>query len=81
MSTCEALLQKARNNPGGLRFAELCSLAECFGWEFDRVRGSHRIYKRRGHIQAMNFQDFKGFAKAYQVKQLIRAIDSLPSTE
>jgi hypothetical protein len=81
MSTCEALLEKARNNPGGLRFAELCSLAECFGWVFNRVRGSHHIYKRSAHIQAMNFQDFKGFAKAYQVKQLIRAIDSLPSTE
>lgn len=79
MSSCEALLAKARNNPGGLRFAELCSLAECYGWMLDRSRGSHRIYKRSGHIQAMNVQDFKGFAKAYQVRQLLRAIDSLPT--
>lgn len=78
MSKCEALLAKARNNPSGLRFAELCALAECFGWTLDRTRGSHCVYKRVGIMQAMNFQNFNGTAKPYQVNQLLRAIESLP---
>lgn len=77
MPTCQALLAKARSNPVGLRFSELCDLAECYGWQFDRSRGSHRIYKRAGVMLAMNFQDVRGFAKAYQVRQLLRAIDAL----
>jgi predicted RNA binding protein YcfA (HicA-like mRNA interferase family) len=78
MSKCEVLLAKAQNNPSGLRFGELCALAECFGWALDRRRGSHCVYKRVGEMRAMVFQNLKGSAKPYQVNQLLRAIDSLP---
>ncbi|MCC7002001.1 MAG: type II toxin-antitoxin system HicA family toxin [Gemmatimonadaceae bacterium] len=78
MSKCEALRAKAQNNPNGLRFTELCALAECFGWVLDRTRGSHCVYKRAGEMRAMVFQNFKGSAKPYQVNQLLKAIDSLP---
>lgn len=72
---CDKLLTQARNNPRGLRFSELCGLAECFGWVHARTRGSHRVYKLREHT--MSFQDANGFAKPYQVRQLLEAIDSL----
>jgi len=81
MKSCTELLAKARANPSGLRFAELCALAECFGWIFDRGLGSHRIYKRPRNFTAMNFQDFGGTAKPYQVRQLLRAIDALTFDE
>ncbi|MBX9928485.1 MAG: type II toxin-antitoxin system HicA family toxin [Gemmatimonadaceae bacterium] len=77
MSDCDDLLSKARNNPQGVRFSDICALATCFGWVFDRASGSHHIYKKAGHRIAMNFQDVRGMAKPYQVRQLLRAIDSL----
>ncbi len=81
MPRCQDLLAKAYNNPRGLRFAELCSLAECFGWMLSRSRGSHRIHTKLGHRIAMSFQDARGAAKPYQVRQLLRAIESLDSEE
>ena len=77
MPPCEDLLAKAKANPKGVRFTDLCALATCYGWVFDRRGGSHHIYKRTGHSQLMNFQEDNGKAKAYQVRQLIRAIEAL----
>jgi hypothetical protein len=77
MPDCHKLLEGARNTPAGLRFSQLCELAECFGWVRARQRGAHVIYKRPGAMQLMNFQDDNGKAKAYQVRQLLTAIDEL----
>ncbi len=77
MGRCEKLLDTARNDPGSLRFTEVCYLAECFGFEFARQDGSHVMYKYPGYREVMNFQDVKGEAKKYQVKQLLRALEEL----
>ena len=77
MVKCEEYLAVARNNPRGLSFAQLCTLAECYGFEYSRTKGSHQIFKRPGFMSIMNFQDVGGKAKAYQVKQLLSAIDEL----
>lgn len=77
MASCKERLERARANPRGVRFSDLCALATCHGWVFDRLAGSHRIYKRIGHARLMNFQDHDGMAIAYQVRQLLRAIDAL----
>jgi hypothetical protein len=78
MADCGRLLEAARANPAGIRFAEMCALAECFGWTFSRQAGSHRLYKRKGDQALMNFQeDRNGRAKAYQVRQLVAAIDEI----
>lgn len=77
MLTCADRLARARANPRGVRFADLCALATCHGWLFDRQAASHRIYKRVGHARLMNFQNHAGMAIPYQVRQLIRAIDAI----
>jgi hypothetical protein len=77
MGRCETLLENALNNPAGLRFTELCGLAECFGFARSRQRGSHIIYKRPGYARAMSFQDVGGMAKPYQVRQLLNALREL----
>jgi hypothetical protein len=77
MADCDELLRTARANPAGVRFRDLRALAECHGWIFARQNGSHTIYKRPGERRLMTFQDCGGMAKAYQVRQLIDAIDSL----
>jgi hypothetical protein len=78
MGKCPDLLDAARRAPLGVKFADLCKLAECYGWEFKRQRGSHRLYKRTGVMNMMSFQESKnGMAKPYQMRQLIDAIDQL----
>ena len=76
MAKCEKLLSKARNSPDNLRFNELCSLAVCYGWVFQRQSGSHRIYMHPNGI-VMNFQPRNGKAKPTQVRQLLDAIEDL----
>ena len=76
MSRCAELLEKAKQNPAGLRFAELCKLAECHGWVFARQKGAHRLYVRPATQRPMNFQEGeKGTSKTYQVRQLLAWIE------
>ena len=52
------LIVSARANPGGLRFSDLCRLAEAFGFVLQRQKGSHQVYTHEGIRQIMNFQNF-----------------------
>jgi len=81
MGSREKLLQKAYSTPDGLRFDELVRLAEQHGFEFDRQKGSHKFYVHATTGKTLNFQDRKGKAKAYQVKQCLRAIEEIHGTE
>ncbi len=78
MARCDKIARKARRSPKSLKFAELCYLAECYGFAFERRSGSHRIYKHPTYPRLMNFQPRKdGSAKGYQVQLLLEAIDAL----
>jgi hypothetical protein len=77
MAKCEQLLDKALGNPKGMRYVELTALAECYDFEFRRQRGSHAIYTRKGLMRPMNFQDWNGMAKPYQIRQLLDALREL----
>ncbi len=81
MDKCDKLLQKAKNSPNNFSFTEICRLAECYGFEFQRQSASHVIYEHPSlnieQNRLLNFQNFKGKAKPYQVKQLLRAISFL----
>ncbi len=71
------LLAKARNTPGSLSFNELCHLAEGFGFVQVRQKGSHVAFQRKGLSRPMIFQNRRGSAVAYQVKQLLGALSEL----
>lgn len=75
MSKIEKLLGKARSNPQKFRFAEVCRLAEAFGFMHRAGRGSHRVYTKKGVDYLLNFQNVGGMAKPYQVRQLLRVVD------
>ncbi len=81
MSKCDKLLEKANNSPNNFSFTEICQLAECYGFIFQRQSASHIIYEhptlRIEQNRLLNFQNFKGKAKPYQVKQLLKAISYL----
>lgn len=72
------LLAEMRQNPKGVRFADAQKVAEAFFGE-PRTVGSHCVYKTpwpgdpRINLQKAN----DGKAKAYQIKQLLAAIDLL----
>jgi hypothetical protein len=70
------LLEKALNSPQNLRFAEALKLAEAFGFQVARVRGSHHILKRTGVPELLNFQNDGGKAKSYQVRQMIEIVET-----
>jgi hypothetical protein len=77
MNQQEKLLRKARKDHKSLSFDELCQLAQYYGFTLQRTKGSHHIYKRKGYAPLLNFQEVRGEAKPYQVKQLLRALGEL----
>ena len=66
-----------RDNPKDVRFRNLRRVCESYFGKA-RVAGSHCVYKTpwRGDPR-INIQNDHGKAKAYQVRQVLRAIDKL----
>ncbi len=78
MATITYLIARMRENPGGVRFADLCKICEYYFGQARQTSGSHRIYKTPWiGDPRVNIQDSKGYAKAYQVKQVLKAIERL----
>lgn len=78
MATIEDILAQMRENPKGVRFADVCRVCKQYFGEARQGSSSHRIYKTpwQGDPR-VNIQNAKGKAKAYQVKQVLRAIERL----
>ncbi|MGH9154665.1 MAG: type II toxin-antitoxin system HicA family toxin [Acidimicrobiales bacterium] len=58
-----------------VRFADAQRLTEALGFELDRVRGSHHIYRHPGIGQRINLQARGGQAKPYQLRQLLDLVE------
>jgi hypothetical protein len=73
----EQIVEQMRDNPKNVRFADLCKVCENYFGE-PRTKGSHHIYKIpwQGDPR-INIQNDNGKGKAYQVRQVLRAIDKL----
>ena len=74
------LLQKALTKPAAVKFREVCRLAEAYGYRLDRISGSHHIYEHSGTKRPLNFQNVRGMAKAYKVRQLLRDVEEFNLT-
>ena len=67
-----------QRNPKGVRFQDLCKVCESYFGEARQTGSSHRIYKTPWlGDPRVNIQNDKGMAKAYQVKQVLKAIERL----
>ena len=75
MTRRQKLIEKIQNNPAGVRFQEICRLAEQLGFIKRGGKGSHIVYEKDGVEEILTFQDRKGMAKPYQVKQLLTVIE------
>jgi predicted RNA binding protein YcfA (HicA-like mRNA interferase family) len=69
------LLRKVLASPANIRFAELTTLAEGFGFKLGRINGSHHIYTHSSLPEIINLQNVVGKAKPYQVRQLLRLVE------
>lgn len=69
------IYEKFKGNPANVSFDDICKAAELFGFRFRGGKGSHKIFVRTGIKEMLNFQEVKGKAKSYQVKQFIKIIE------
>lgn len=72
------LVDEMKRNPKGVRFQDLCKVCDHYFGEARQSGSSHRVYKTpwQGDPR-VNIQSDKGKAKAYQVKQVLKAIERL----
>jgi len=78
MPQIEDLVARMRANPTGIRFAEAIRVCDHFFGQPTGSGTSHRVYRMPwAGDPRVNIQSDHGFAKAYQIRQIIRAIDRL----
>ena len=81
MTSVARIVARMKRNPKGVRFGDLCRVCEFYFGEPRQSRSSHRVYRTPwpGNPR-VNVQDDKGYAKAYQVRQVLFAIEKLSRT-
>ena len=82
MNRMEEILAGMRKNPKGIRFGDLCKVCDFFFGQSRQQGTSHRVYKTPwAGDPRVNIQNDKGTAKAYQVRQVLKAIERLESQD
>ena len=72
------LIAEMKHNPRGIRFQDLCKVCDHYFGAARQTGSSHRVYKTPWiGDPRVNIQNDKGMAKAYQVKQVLKAIERL----
>ncbi len=78
MAAIADLVAQMRHNPKGIRFNELCKVCDYYFGKPRQSGSSHRVYKTPWPGDPrVNIQNEQGKAKAYQVRQVLKAIDRL----
>lgn len=78
MAKIEDILQQMNKNPSDVRFSDLSKVCAYYFGRPRQKDGSHHVYKTpwQGDPR-INIQNHNGKAKAYQVKQVLLAIEKL----
>jgi hypothetical protein len=78
MKDIKQKIVEIKNNPKDVKFSDLCKVCEYYFGKPRQTGTSHRVYKTpwQGDPR-VNIQNLKGKAKAYQVKQVLKAIERL----
>lgn len=69
------LLEKALTGPKSMRFNEMVTLVEAFGFRLSRVSGSHHIFAHPQVRELVNLQNVDGQAKPYQIRQFLQLVE------
>jgi hypothetical protein len=78
MSRIEEILAQMKRNPKDVRFRDLCKVCDHYFGKARQGGSSHRVYRTpwQGDPR-VNIQSKKGKARAYQVRQVLKAIERL----
>ena len=78
MKQIAKIVNQMKRSPTNIRFDDLCKVCDYFFGEARQVSSSHRVYKTpwQGDPR-INIQNDNGKAKAYQVRQVLDAINRL----
>ena len=69
------LLKKALAGSKDIRFSDMVSLVQAFGFVLSRTRGSHHIFIHPEVPELVNLQEVSGYAKPYQIRQFLRLVE------
>lgn len=69
------LLKKIIAGKKNTKFSDFKRLAEAYGFELNRISGSHHIFIHPDIPVPLNIQEKKGKAKAYQINQFLSIIE------
>jgi predicted RNA binding protein YcfA (HicA-like mRNA interferase family) len=58
-----------------VRFQDMKSLLEGFGFQLVRIEGSHHVFTHPTIQELVNLQEVRGEAKPYQIRQFLRIIE------
>ena len=78
MAGVDDIVGQMRKNPKGIRFTDACRVCDHYFGQPRQKGSSHRVYKTpwQGDPR-VNIQNARGKAKAYQVKQVLKAVRRL----
>jgi hypothetical protein len=78
MSDIKKIIAQMKQSPANVRFADLCKVCEHFFGKARQESTSHKVFKTpwQGDPR-VNIQNDKGKAKAYQVGQVLKAIEKM----
>jgi hypothetical protein len=80
MSDIKHLVESMKNAPTNVHYADLCKVCDFYFGKARQESSSHRIYKTPWPGDPrVNIQREKGKAKAYQVRQVLKAIEKMES--
>jgi hypothetical protein len=78
MNAVDKILQQIREQPAGVRFLDLKKACDAYFGKARQSGSSHAVYKTPwSGDPRVNVQNEKGKAKAYQVRQVLQAIEKL----
>ena len=69
------LFQKVLSGSSNIRFDDLVTVVEAFGFRLSRINGSPLIFSHNAISELVNLQNCKGKAKAYQIRQFLMLIE------
>jgi len=69
------LLKKILMSIKNVSFKDMQLLAEYYGFDLDRINGSHHIYVHPKIEELVNIQNVKGKTKPYQIRQFLSLVE------
>ena len=78
MESIESVIKWLNQSPNNIRFTDMCKICEKYFGKPRQKGTSHRVYKTpwQGDPR-VNIQEDDGNVKAYQVRQIIKALERL----